>query len=130
VAERALNADRFEVARRVEEAGDADHGFELEQLDRDGWVREVDATSPEITDQAPRQRFVVDFQPDSQGGGGVHRRDRLVQPQGIAPEGLVAERVVSKDIATGAEQLRRVGGDPSIGDGLSIVSAGVRARPH
>ena len=55
MTERALNSHRGDAAAFVEDAGDADHGVELEQLERDGGILEVDLAARDVTLQGARQ---------------------------------------------------------------------------
>ena len=66
VAQRTLNADRTQVAGRVESTRQADDGIEPEQRERRAGIVEVDLAGAQLVDQRPGQRVGVDLQADGQ----------------------------------------------------------------
>jgi hypothetical protein len=107
VAQGALRADRAQAAVRFEKSGQADDCVELEQSQCDGRIVQIDAALAQIFDQCTGERIDVHFQPDRQrrfrAYTGAHTAeslalDRLVQLDGVAPEGLVSERIEAKNL--------------------------------
>ena len=83
VAERALEADRHELAAGIEEAGHTDHGAILQQRGGVGRVIEVDAARAQRGGQRARQRLRIHLEAEPEGGARRELRQRLVKPQRV-----------------------------------------------
>jgi hypothetical protein len=117
MAKRALDADRREIATRVEHAGHAHNRVETQQVKRDRRIVEIHAPAQQCLLQLGRQRIDVDLEPNGKrrlrtdactDATQARALDRVVQAQRRAPEILVAERVVAERMAALRECLLRV----------------------
>jgi hypothetical protein len=81
----------------VDRPFDTDDRIQAQQSDCDRGVVQIHVARSKGRDDFGRQGINVDFQADSQCGGGVNRRDGVLYPQDVRPQGLVAERVVTED---------------------------------
>jgi hypothetical protein len=108
VAQRAGDAHRRQVARRVEEADDAEHGVLLDERQRDRRIVEVHAAVLQRLELRARERVGVDLEPEPERGRRAQRRHRLVEVELTAPEGLIAERVEAEDLPSARQELARV----------------------
>ena len=72
MTKRALNPHRGDAAAFVEDAGDADHGVELQQFERDGGILQVDLAARDVTLQGARQGGKIHLEPRGERGGRRH----------------------------------------------------------
>ena len=77
------------------------------QFHRDGGILQVHLIGLKRSHERRWQRFEIDFQSDRQGSSRIDRGKRLVHPQDLRPELLVAERIETKDLLTFVNLLRR-----------------------
>src|SRR5262249_59130649 len=92
VTQRALDADRRETLRVVEEPGDAHNAVQPQQIERRGWRVEVGATPGDGIAYGLRQRVDVDL--ESQPKRRARREARADAACAVTGDGFVqAERV-------------------------------------
>src|SRR6185295_12246774 len=107
VAQRALRAERLDLARLIEFAGQTHYRVQLEQRKRSRWIVEVNLARLDLPLQVLRQRVRVDLQTYRERGLRAHSgadaavlcpRDGFVQLQGVAEESFRAEGVEAEDL--------------------------------
>src|SRR5262249_3793407 len=139
VAEGTLNADRAErVAVLIEETRHAEDRIRMQQLEGGAGVIEIDRSVPDALNHVWRKSIRVDFQADGQRGS---RADAIanpampvpfdgeMEPEGVPPECLVAERVEPERVPPLADHAARTREDRVVIARAASLGALVLRRP-
>jgi hypothetical protein len=89
-------------------SGHANHRIQFEQRESCAGIIQVNLACLDRLDQRSRKSVLIHFQPNRQGRGRRNSRSNaamlrafngLMQPQGSAPEILIAKSVIAEDLA-------------------------------
>jgi hypothetical protein len=123
----------------IESTRHTDDGVELEQCERRRRIVQVGLTAPELLAEPAGQCIDVDLQPDAECGrraqtgsdtAVLRTGDRLVEMELAAPEILVAEGVVAKDLPPLADELASAVDDGVVEVVVSLVAGGAERLPQ